>query len=64
MIYILIEHWCLKGDDIYLFACLYALIICYHGPDPGECGDSRGNERGVDQSFATVVRGKYPDFAI
>ena len=27
-------------------------------------GDSRGNERGFGQSFATAVRGKYPGFAL
>ena len=29
----------------------------------GRAGDSRGNERGFDYSFATAVRGKYQGFA-
>ena len=39
-----------------------ALVICNHAPSPapGRAGDSRGNERGFDQSFATAVQGKYP----
>ena len=42
-----------------------ALVICNHGPpDPGRVGDSRGNERGFDQSVATAERGKYPGFAL
>ena len=31
---------------------------------PGGGGDSCGNERGFDQSFATAVRAKYPGFAL
>ena len=31
---------------------------------PGDGGDSRGNERGSDQSFTTAVWGKYPGFAL
>ena len=43
----------------------YALVICNHGLHPrGRAGDSRGNQRGFDQSFATSVRGKYPGFAL
>ena len=30
----------------------------------GGGGDSRGNERGFDQSFATAVWGKYLGFAL
>ena len=43
----------------------YALAICNHGFQArGREGDSRENERGFDQSFATAVRGKYPGFAL
>ena len=43
-----------------------ALVICNHArpPSPGRAGDSRGNERGFDKSFATTVRGKYLGFAL
>ena len=43
-----------------------ALVICNHAPPRpgGRVGDSRGNERGFDQSVATAVRGKYPGFAL
>ena len=27
-------------------------------------GDSHGNERGFDQSYATAVQGKYPGFVL
>ena len=30
----------------------------------GKAGNSIGNERGVDQSFATAGQGKYPGFAL
>ena len=30
----------------------------------GRAGDSSGNEVGFDQSFATTVRGTYPEFAL
>ena len=34
-------------------------------PHPrGRAGDSRGNERAFDKSFAMAVRGKYPGFAL
>ena len=44
----------------------YALVICNHGPPHprGSAGDSRGNERCFDKSFATAVQGKYPGFAL
>ena len=38
----------------------YALVIC----NPGSAEDSRRNERGFGQSFATAVRGKYSGFAL
>ena len=42
-----------------------APVICNHGPHPrGRAGDSRGNERGFDQSFATAVRRKYLEVAL
>ena len=34
------------------------------GGGGGEGGESRGNERGFDQSFAMAVRGKYSGFAL
>ena len=34
------------------------------GGEGGVAGDTRGNERGFDQSFATTVRGKHPMFAL
>ena len=43
------------------------LVICNHYPHPrasARAGDSRGNERGFDRSFAMAVRGKYPGFAL
>ena len=40
----------------------YSFVIT--PPPPGEGGDSRGNERGFDQSFATAVRGIYPGFVL
>ena len=46
---------------------VYALVICNHCPNPhpwGRAGDSHGSERGLDKSFASAVRGKYPGFAL
>ena len=42
----------------------YALVICNHAPSPGRVEDYRGNELGIDQTFATAVRGKYSKFAL
>ena len=41
-------------------AQVYALVYAL---PRGSAGDSRGNERCFDQSFAMAVRGKYPGFA-
>ena len=46
--------------DINLGLKCNALVICNHAPTPGgRAGDSRGNERGFEQSFAMAVREKY-----
>ena len=41
----------------------YALVILTTLP-LGRAGDSHGNERGFDQSFAMAEQGKYPGFAL
>ena len=60
-----VHHLCMR-----IFTTLYALVICNNSPPPpthqvrGRARESRGNERGFGQSFATAVRGKYSGFAL
>ena len=51
-----------KGADQFR---INALVICNTAPQGrGRAGDSRGNERGFDQSFTMAVWGKYPGFSL
>ena len=61
-----------------IFISCYALVIGNQAPPPPQkkkkkkqkkkkqvrAADSRGNERGFHQSFATAVQGKYPGYAL
>ena len=71
-IHMIIQKWCKPKENFilryqYMYLVLAADISTladFADKARGRAGDTCGNVRGFDQSFATAVRGKYLGFAL